>query len=41
MQVKQSVRDQLKDHLVVWLVNNPDHAVRLDRVRRRLREWLR
>ena len=41
MQTKPSVKQQMKDHLIVWLVNNPEHAIRLDKVRRKVREWLR
>lgn len=40
-QTKPSVKQQLTDHLMVWLVNNPDHAVRLNKVREKLRAWLR
>ena len=39
-QTKPTPAQQLKDHVVVWLVNNPDHAVRIDKVRRKLRTWL-
>jgi len=40
-QTKPKLLDQLKDHFVVWAVNNPEHAIRLDKVRRKVREWLR
>ena len=39
-QTKPTPAQQLKDHVLVWLLNNPDHAVRIDKVRRKLRAWL-
>ena len=38
-QTKPTPAQQLKDHVVVWLVNNPDHAVRIHRVTQALRRW--
>jgi len=40
-QTKPSPVQQLKDHALVWLLNNPDHAIRIERVRRKVLEWLR
>ena len=37
---KPTAAQQLKDHVLVWLLNNPDHAVRIDKLRRKVREWL-
>ena len=39
-QAKPTVAQQAKDHAIMWLLNNPDHAIRIDRVRRKVREWL-
>ncbi|MGB6500095.1 MAG: hypothetical protein WBG19_01645 [Thermoplasmata archaeon] len=41
METKPSVRQQLKDHVIMWLLNNPEHAIRLDKARRKVAEWLR
>jgi hypothetical protein len=31
----------LQDRLIVWLLAHPEHAVRIDKARRKVREWLR
>jgi hypothetical protein len=41
MQTKPSPVQQLKDHAILWLLNNPEHAIRIEKARKRVREWLR
>ena len=39
MQTKPSVRQQVKDHVLVWLVNNPDHAIRIHKAGQTVKRW--
>jgi hypothetical protein len=39
IKTKPSPVQQLKDHVLVWLVNNPDHAVRIHRVTSAVKRW--
>jgi hypothetical protein len=41
MQTKPTPVQQLKDHAIMWLLNNPEHAVRIEKVRRKVQGWLR
>ena len=41
MQTKTTVKQQIKDHVLIYLLNNPEHAIRIDKVRRQLKSWLR
>ena len=40
-QTKPTVVQQLKDHTIMWLLNNPEHAIRIEKARRKVTEWLR
>jgi len=39
VETKPTIRQQVHDHVVVWLVNNPDHAVRIHRATQALKRW--
>lgn len=40
MQTKPTPVQQVKDHVLMWLLNNPEHAVRIHRATQAAKKWL-
>jgi hypothetical protein len=41
MQTKPTIRQQVTDHVLQYLVNNPDHARVIHTVTQKVKAWLR